>query len=61
MAQKRMAFVLTHFPSTPPKGPGYQGAVPGIPSVMGGSLMLGIGVSSCLKACSNVSEEIRKP
>lgn len=65
MVQKRMAFMLTHFPRTPLKSPSYPGAVPGIPSMashmMGGSLVLGIRAPSFLKACTNVSEEIRKP
>lgn len=65
MVQKRMAFMLTHFPRTPLESPSYPGAVPGIPSMaphmMGGSLVLGIRAPSFLKACTNVSEEIRKP
>lgn len=46
IVQKRMAFMLTHFPSTTPKSSKYQGAIPGTPStasyMMGGSLALGI-------------------
>lgn len=56
MAQKRMTFMTSQEP---------QGAAPGIPSMAsytrGGSLALGIGAPSFLKACSNVPEEIRKP
>lgn len=52
-------------PSTPPKSPKPQGTVPGIPSIAsymkGGSLALGIRSPSFLKACTNVSEEMRKP